>query len=201
MATHYLCKGNRNIWLFMISEKEKCSQGEMYDANNDAELIAERQACKLLCHEYNHLLPSETKRRNDIISKLFGKTGRAFLIEQPFLCDYGYNIEIGENFYTNVNCVVLDEAKVKFGDNVFIAPNCGFYTAAHPFDVEQRNRGLEYARPITVGDNVWIGANVCVLPGVTIGSNCVIGAGSVVNKNIPEGSLAVGNPCRIIRKI
>ena len=173
----------------------------MYDANNDAELIAERQASKLLCHEYNHLLPSETKRRNDIISKLFGKTGRAFLIEQPFLCDYGYNIEIGENFYTNVNCVVLDEAKVKFGDNVFIAPNCGFYTAAHPFDVEQRNRGLEYARPITVGDNVWIGANVCVLPGVTIGSNCVIGAGSVVNKNIPEGSLAVGNPCRIIRKI
>ena len=97
--------------------------------------------------------------------------------------------------------MILDEAPIIFGDNVFIAPNCGFYTAAHPFDVEQRNRGLEYARPITVGDNVWIGANVCVLPGVTIGSNCVIGAGSVVNKNIPEGSLAVGNPCRIIRKI
>ena len=157
----------------MISEKEKCRQGELYDANNDAELIAERQACKLLCHEYNHLLPSETKRRNDIIIKLFGKTGRGF----------------------------LDEAKVKFGDNVFIAPNCGFYTAGHPFDVEQRNRGLEYALPITIGDNVWIGAHVCVLPGVTIGNNCIIGAGSVVNKDIPEGSLAFGNPCRIIRKI
>lgn len=185
----------------MTSEKEKCRQGRLYDANNDAELIAERQACKLLCHEYNHLPPSETKRRNDIIVKLFGKTGRGFLIEQPFFCDYGYNIEIGGNFYANVNCVVLDGAKVKFGDNVFIAPNCGFYTVGHPFDVEQRNRGLEYARPITIGDNVWIGAHVCVLPGVTIGNNCVIGAGSVVNKDIPEGSLAVGNPCRVIRKI
>ena len=185
----------------MISEKEKCRQGELYDANNDAELIAEREACKLLCHEYNQLLPSDTKHRKEIIVKLFGKTGRNFLIEQPFYCDYGYNIEIGENFYTNVNCVILDGAKVKFGDNVFIAPNCGFYTAGHPFDVEQRNQGLEYARPITIGNNVWIGAQVCVLPGVTIGDNCVIGAGSLVNKDIPAGSLAVGNPCRVIRKL
>ncbi len=185
----------------MTSEKEKCRQGELYDANNDAELIAERQTCKALCHEYNHLLPSEIKRREDIIVKLLGKTGQKFLIEQPFFCDYGYNIEIGENFYANVNCVVLDEAKVKFGENVFIAPNCGFYTAGHPFDVEQRNCGLEYARPITIGNNVWIGAQVCVLPGVTIYDNCVIGAGSVVNKDIPAGSLAVGNPCRIIRKL
>lgn len=185
----------------MISEKEKCRQGKLYDANNDAELIAERQACKLLCHEYNHLLPSEVKRREEIITGLFGKTGRNFLIEQPFQCDYGYNIEIGDNFYANVNCVVLDGAKVKFGNNVFIAPNCGFYTAGHPFDVEQRNQGLEYAQPITIGDNVWIGAHVCVLPGVTIGNNCVIGAGSVVNKDIPAGSLAVGNPCRVIRRI
>lgn len=107
------------------------------------------------------------------------------LLEQPFYCDYGYNIEIGENFYANMNCVILDEAKVTFGDNVFIAPSCGFYTAGHPLDVEQRNRGLEYARPIRVGNNVWIGAQVCVLPGVTIGDNTVIGAGSVVNRDIP----------------
>ena len=106
----------------MTGEKEKCRQGRLYDANNDAELIAERQACKLLCHEYNHLLPSETKRRNDIIIKLFGKTGRGFLIEQPFFCDYGYNIELGENFYSNHNLVILDPAKVTFGDNVFIGP-------------------------------------------------------------------------------
>lgn len=189
------------INVIMTSEKEKCRQGELYDANNDAELIAGRQACKLLCHEYNHLLPSEIKCRENIIIKLFGKTCSKFLIEQPFFCDYGYNIEIGENFYANVNCVILDAAKVKFGDNVFIAPNCGFYTAGHPLDVAQRNRGLEYARPITVGDNVWIGAHVCVLPGVTIGNNCVIGAGSVVNKDIPANSLAAGNPCRVIREI
>ena len=123
------------------------------------------------------------------------------MIEQPFHCDYGYNIEIGENFYANVNCVVLDEAKVKFGDNVFVAPNCGFYTAGHPIDAAERNKGLEYARPITVGDNVWIGAGVTVLPGVTIGDNCVIGAGSVVVKDIPANCIAVGNPCKVIKTI
>lgn len=185
----------------MTSEKDKCLQGLLYDANNDAELIAERQACKDICHKYNHLLPSDTEQRERIIMKLLGKTGRKFLIEQPFFCDYGYNVEIGENFYANINCVILDAAKVRFGSNVFIAPNCGFYTAGHPFDVEQRNRGMEYARPITIGNNVWIGAQVCVLPGVTIGDNCVIGAGSVVNRDIPAGSLAVGNPCRVIRKL
>lgn len=185
----------------MLSEKEKCSQGLLYDANNDAELIAERQKCKDICHRYNHLLPSDTEAREALIAGLFGRTGKRFLIEQPFFCDYGYNIEIGENFYANVNCVILDEAKVKFGDNVFVAPGCGFYTAGHPFDIEQRNRGLEYARPITIGNNVWIGAQVCVLPGVTIGDNCVIGAGSVVNRDIPSGTLAVGNPCRVIRRI
>lgn len=185
----------------MMSEKEKCRLGLLYDANNDAELIAERQRCHDLCHEYSHLLPSDVRRREDIIARLLGKVGRGVLIEQPFFCDYGYNIEVGENFYANTNCVILDAAKVRFGDNVFIAPNCGFYTAGHPFDVERRNSGLEYARPITVGDNVWIGAQVCVLPGVSIGDNCVIGAGSVVNKDIPAGSLAVGNPCRVIREI
>lgn len=185
----------------MISEKEKCRKGKLYDANYDAELIAERQLCKALCHEYNHLQLSDIQRREEIIVSLLGKTGRSFLIEQPFFCDYGYNIVIGENFYANVNCVILDEAKVEFGDNVFIAPCCGFYTAGHPFDVEQRNRGLEYARPIRVGNNVWIGAQVCVLPGVTIGDNSVIGAGSVVNKSIPAVALAAGNPCMIIRKL
>lgn len=185
----------------MESEKEKCRQGKLYDANYDKELIAERLICKDICHEYNHLLPSNLNRRKEILVRLLGKTGRDFLIEQPFFCDYGYNVEIGENFFANYNCVILDEAKVKFGDNVFVAPNCGFYTAGHPFDVELRNKGLEYARPITIGNNVWIGANVCVLPGVSIGDNCTIGAGSVVNKDIPAGTLAVGNPCRVIRRI
>lgn len=185
----------------MKSEKEKCSRGMLYDANNDEELIAERQVCKDMCYDYNQIRPTDLKKREELLRKLLGKTGEKFLIEQPFYCDYGYNIEIGENFYSNVNCTILDGAKVKFGDNVFVAPNCGFYTAGHPLDVKQRTDGLEYAKPITVGNNVWIGAQCCVLPGVTIGDNSVIGAGSVVTKDIPANSLAYGNPCRVIRTI
>lgn len=185
----------------MESEKEKCLRGELYDANYDAELLAERQVCKDICYEYNHLKPSLVSEREKLLRRLLGRTGESFLIEQPFYCDYGYNISLGENFYANVNCVILDGAPVTFGDNVFVAPNCGFYTAGHPLDVGSRNRGLEYARPITIGDNVWVGAQVCVLPGVTIGDNCVIGAGSVVTHDIPAGSVAVGNPCRVLRKI
>lgn len=183
-----------------MTEKEKCRTGQLYDAN-DAELLAERQACKDACHEYNAILPSQTGRRKALLSRLLGGVGREFQIEQPFYCDYGYNVVIGENFFANVNCVILDGARVSFGDNVFVAPNCGFYTAGHPLDVAVRNKGLEYALPITVGNNVWIGAQVCVLPGVTIGDNCVIGAGSVVVRDIPAGSLAVGNPCRVVRQI
>ncbi len=117
------------------------------------------------------------------------------------MCDYGYNIEIGENFYANHNLIILDGSKVQFGDNVFIAPNCSFYTAGHPLDAERRNKGLEYAKPIKVGNNVWIGGNVIVLPGVTIGDNTVIGAGSVVNKDIPSNVVAVGNPCKVIKQL
>lgn len=185
----------------MKTEKEKMLAGELYDANYNSELIAERQRCKDLCHEYNMITPSQTEKREELMRRLLGRTGERFLIEQPFYCDYGYNIEIGEDFYANVNCVILDGAKVTFGNNVFVAPNCGFYTAGHPLDIAQRNSGLEYARPITVGNDVWIGANVAVLPGVTIGDGCVIGAGSVVTRDIPAHSLAVGNPCRVIKPL
>lgn len=184
-----------------MTEKEKMLKGLLYDANYDEELLKERDACKEMCYDFNQLRPSQWKEQQEIIRRLFGKTKERFTITAPFWCDYGYNIEVGENFYTNHHCVILDGAKVTFGDNVFIAPNCGFYTAGHALDVEQRNKGLEYAYPITVGDNVWIGGGVTVLPGVTIGSNTVIGAGSVVNKDIPEGVLAAGNPCKVIRKI
>lgn len=173
----------------------------IYDANNDPALIAERLECKELCRDYNDLRPRETEARDVLLRKILGNAGVQLLIEQPFYCDYGYNIHVGNNFYANFNLVILDEAPVTFGDNVFIAPNCGFYTAGHPIDADERNKGLEYARPITVGDNVWIGAGVTVLPGVTIGDNCVIGAGSVVVKEIPPYSLAVGNPCKIIKTI
>lgn len=185
----------------IMTEKEKASKGLLYNANYDDELIKDRTVCKDLCYEFNHLRPSQVKEQEEIIKKLFSKTKNSFCITAPFYCDYGYNIEIGENFYTNHNCVILDAAKVTFGDNVFIAPNCGFHTAGHPLDIEQRNEGLEYAYPITVGNNVWIGANVVVLPGVTIGDNTVIGAGSVVTKDIPSGVIAVGNPCKVIREI
>lgn len=173
----------------------------MYDANYDKVLIEERIQAKELCYEFNMLRPSETEKQTEILKKLLGKTKKAFCITAPFWCDYGYNIEVGENFYANHNLVILDGAKVTFGDNVFIAPNCGFYTAGHPIDFERRNQGLEYAYPITVGDNVWIGGNVCVMPGVTIGNNVVIGGGSVVVKDIPDNCVAVGNPCKVIRTI
>lgn len=184
-----------------MTEREKMQQRMLYDANYDEELLAIRTRCKDLCFEYNQIPPSQTGRQEALLRKLLGKTGEHFCITAPFWCDYGSNIEIGENFYTNHNCTILDGAKVTFGDNVFIAPDCVFSTAGHPLDAEQRNRGLEYAYPITVGDNVWFGASVTVLPGVTIGSNTVIGAGSVVNRDIPDGVVAVGNPCRVLRKI
>lgn len=185
----------------MESEKAKAKAGRLYDANYDAELLSERVACKEKCYKLNNLSPLQIKERENVVKHIFGKTGNIFTIESPFYCDYGYNIEIGENFFINMNCIILDEAKVIFGNNVFIASGCGFYTAGHPLDVERRNQGLEYAYPITIGNNVWIGAQVCVLPGVTIGENTVIGAGSIVTKSIPSNVLAAGNPCKVIRPI
>jgi acetyltransferase-like isoleucine patch superfamily enzyme len=184
-----------------MTEKEKMLSGMLYDANYNHELAEERTRCKDLCHAYNQLLPSNIETQQEIIKTLFGKTKERFTITAPFWCDYGYNIEIGKNFYTNHNCVVLDAAKVIFRDDVFVGPGCGFYTAGHPLDAKRRNLGLEYARPIVVGSNVWIGGGVVVMPGVTIGDDAVIGAGSVVTKDIPKGVIAVGNPCRVLRKI
>lgn len=184
-----------------MTEKEKMLRGMIYDANNDPALIAERLECKELCHDYNNMRPKDIKARENLLRRIIGKVEGNIFIEQPFYCDYGYNISVGKNFYANFNLVILDEATVTFGDNVFIAPNCGFYTAGHPIDPIERNKGMEYARPINIGDNVWIGAGVAVLPGVSIGNNCVIGAGSVVVKDIPPGSVAVGNPCKVIRSI
>lgn len=185
----------------MKTEKEKAHDGELYDANYDKNLVSERELCKELCFQFNLLPPSRQDERRKILKDLLGKTGETFQFEPPFFCDYGYNIEVGENFFANHNCVILDGAKVKFGDNVFIAPNCGFYTAGHPADVTLRTKGLEYAYPITVGNNVWIGAQVAVLPGVSIGDNSIIGAGSVVTKDIPANVIAVGNPCRVLKPI
>lgn len=185
----------------MTTEKDKMLAGKIYDANYDQELVAARVDAKELCYDFNHARPSEEAKRQGIIRQLLGKTGNQFEITGPFYCDYGFNIEIGENFYANHNLVILDGGKVTFGDNVFVAPDCGFYTAVHPLDADRRNKGLEYAKPITVGNNVWFGGGVKVMPGVTIGDGAVIGGGSVVTKDIPANMIAVGNPCKPIREI
>jgi len=182
-------------------ELEKMMSGDLYDATNNTTLLDLLTQTQELCHDYNLLRPSQTAERDALMRRILGKTGQRFKILSPFWCDYGFNIEVGENFFANFNLVILDEARVTFGDNVFIAPNCAFYTAGHPLDVAQRNAGLEYSLPIRVGNNVWIGGNVCVMPGVTIGDNTVIGGGSVVVHDIPAGVLAAGNPCRVIRRL
>ncbi len=184
-----------------MNEEEKMLAGEIYNANYDEELIKERIEVKDKCFEYNNIKPSNIEGRTKLLKEILGKYKETFYIEQPFICDYGYNIKIGKNFYANHNLVILDGNKVEFGDNVFVAPNCAFYTAGHPLDYKERNKGLEYAKPIKVGNNVWIGGNVTVLPGVSIGDNVVIGAGSVVTKDIPSNVIAVGNPCRVIKEI
>lgn len=184
-----------------MTQKERMEQGLLYDANYDPQLLEERAACKELCFRINSLPPSRWEEQEKLFRQLLGKTGERFYITAPFWCDYGRNIQLGEDFYANHNLILLDGAPIRFGDHVFIAPNCTFSTAGHPLDAPQRNRGLEYAYPITVEDDVWIGAGVTVLPGVTIGKGSVIGAGSVVNRDVPPGVVAAGNPCRVIRPI
>lgn len=174
--------------------------GEIYQAMG-RELFDERQHAKEQLYIFNHLEPSKIKARNQIIKKLFGSTTNLFFIEPPFRCDYGYNIFLGDNFYANFNLTVLDCAPVTIGANVMIGPNVSLFTAGHPVHPEPRVAGWEFAKPITIGDNVWIGGHSVINPGVTIGTNSVIGSGSVVTKDIPENVIAVGNPCRVIRSI
>ena len=184
----------------MKSEKEKMLAGEPYKAFGE-ELLAERQYAKDLVFQLNALHPKEVEKRNELLRSLFGKMGKTFWVEPPFRCDYGYNIEIGENFYSNYNCIILDCAKVTIGNNVLFAPNVGIYTAGHPLHAELRNQEYEYAFPITIGNNVWVGGNVVINPGITIGDNAVIGSGSVVTKDIPANVIAAGNPCKVLRSI
>ena len=184
-----------------MTEREKAAAGLLYDANYDPELLQARGVAKDLCMDYNSLRSTQQTERLALLRTLLAACGEDTYIEPPFFVDYGSNIRVGKAFYANHNLVILDGAPVTFGDHVFIGPNCCFSTAGHPLDTAQRNAGLEYAKPITVGNNVWIGMGVQILPGVTIGDNTVIGAGSVVNKDIPAGVLAVGVPCRPIREI
>lgn len=180
--------------------KESILKGELVKVT-DKFLFEERLKCKDLCFEYNNLKPSELEKRKEVLNLILGKTQSKFHIEQPFWCDYGYNIEIGNNFYANHNLIILDCNKVTFGDNVFIGPNCSFYCPDHPLDYKTRNKNLGRALPINVGNNVWIGGSVTILGGVNIGDNAVIGAGSVVTKDVLPDTLVCGNPAKFVKQI
>lgn len=161
----------------------------------------EIKKCKDKCFAYNQLNPNDRETQEKMLRSMLGKMGKEVIFTPPFWCDYGYNISVGDYFYSNHNLIITDGAEVTFGNNVFIAPNCCFTTAEHPIDPEQRKSGLEIAKPITIGNNVWIGAGSTILAGVSIGDNTVIGAGSVVTKSIPDNVVAVGVPCKVVRKI
>ena len=182
------------------SEKSKMLGGALYNAA-DPELIAARRDAQVLLARYNATGPDDIETRATLLRELFGAVGDGADIQPRFSCDYGYNIRIGRRAFINYNCVFLDCALIEIGDDLQMAPAVQLYTATHPLDRASRAAGLEYARPIRIGSGVWIGGGAIVLPGVTIGDGCVVGAGSVVTHDLPAGSLAVGNPARIIRSL
>ncbi|GIN87222.1 maltose O-acetyltransferase [Heyndrickxia sporothermodurans] len=184
----------------MKSEKEKMIAGELYLAS-DQNLVEERLFARKLTREYNDTLETELEKRTYILKNLLGATGDNIYIEPTFKCDYGYNISVGENFYANFDCVILDVCPVKIGNNCMIAPGVHIYTATHPLDAETRNSGKEYGKPVLIGNNVWIGGRSIVNPGVTIGDNVVIASGSVVTKDVPDNVVVGGNPAKVIKKI
>ena len=167
---------------------------------SDDSVMEQQKRARILTQKLNTMDRSDFKGLGDVVKELLGQSEGAW-INPPFYCDYGFNIEVGKNFFANYNCTMLDVAKITIGENCFIASNVAIYTAGHPIHPDSRNSMYEYGIPVTIGDNVWIGGNTVICPGVTIGSNCVVGAGSVVTKDIPDWSVAAGNPCRVIRKI
>lgn len=183
-----------------MTEKELMLAGELYVAS-DAELVEMQLRKFRFMDEFNGTGYEDFEKRERLARELFAHVGKNVVINKPFHCDYGSNISIGDNFFANYGCVILDVNKVTIGNNVFMAPGVCLYTAGHPIDKDIRNERLEYGWPITIGDDVWIGGSVVINPGVTIGSNVVIGSGSVVTKDIPDGVVACGNPCRVKRKI
>lgn len=184
----------------MKSEKQKMLDGELYNAG-DEELVKERENARRLTRLYNQTTETDDENRAQILNELLGSTGKQFFIEPAFRCDYGYNIHIGENFYANFDCVILDVCEVRIGHNCAMAPGVHIYTAAHPVHPFERIAGPEFGKPVTIGDNCWIGGRAVINPGVTIGNNVVVASGAVITKDVPDNVVVGGNPARIIKKI
>jgi maltose O-acetyltransferase len=184
----------------MRSEKDKMLAGEMYDAN-DPELFGARLKARGILKQYNESAADELDLRSKLLAQLIPESSEGVWIEPPFFCDYGTNIKLGRKVYMNFNCVILDVCRVTIGDNTFLAPSVQIYAATHPVNWKERSSGIEYGAPVTIGSDSWIGGGTVICPGVTIGSRTVIGAGSVVTRDIPDDVVAVGNPCRVIRKL
>lgn len=183
-----------------MTEKEKMLSGNLYIAN-DQELKADAKKSRMVTRLFNNTTEEQKEYRAELLKELFKKTGDNIYIEPSFKCDYGCNISVGNNFYANFDCIILDVCNVDIGENVFFAPRVCIYTAGHPIDAEVRNTGLEFGKPVKIGNDVWVGGSTVINPGVNIGSNVVIGSGSVVTKDIPDNVIAVGNPCRVLREI
>jgi maltose O-acetyltransferase len=184
----------------MKTEKEKMLQGELYNPA-DPELVRDRERARRLTRLFNQTLETEYTRRTELLRELFGTTGDHSYIEPTFRCDYGYNIHIGENFYANFDCVILDVCEVRIGDNCLLGPGVHIYTATHPLDSYERISGVEYGKPVTIGNNVWIGGRAIINPGIRIGNNVVVASGAVVTKDVPDNVVVGGNPATIIRKL
>jgi len=184
----------------MKSEREKMLAGEMY-VPADPEFVERRLKARRLVNVYNQTAETEFERRTEILQELFGSVGKNSFIEPDFRCDYGSNIYTGDNFYANFNCVILDVCEVRFGDNCMLAPGVHIYTATHPLQPVERNSGREFGKPVTIGNNVWIGGSAVINPGVTIGDNAVIASGAVVTKDVPANTVVGGNPARVLKHI
>lgn len=183
-----------------MTEKELMLAEKLY-MSFDEKLSTERIHARQLTRLFNNTTEEQEKYRIELLKELFNKTGDNIYVEPPFRCDYGSNITVGDNFYANFDCIILDVNEVIIGDNVLFAPRVCIYTAGHPIDADIRNSGVEFGKKVIIGSNVWIGGSTVINPGITIGDNVVIGSGSVVTKDIPKGVVAVGNPCRVLRKI
>jgi maltose O-acetyltransferase len=183
----------------MKDEKARMQSGKLYMM--DDRLFKELSQAKILLKAYNKTKPTQLKKREKLLVKLLGETGKSPYIEPLFFCDYGKNVTVGDDFFANTGCIILDSAPVSIGDQVMFGPRVSLFTATHPIDASVRNSRLEYAKPITIGNGVWIGGDVTINPGGTIGDNAIIGSGSVVTKSIPAQVIAAGNPCKVIRNI